>query len=65
MHNIKYLGIQTNEGLNWDAQYKVAKMKLKVGLAAHSKLKDILQQSKLSQVYKALLESHVRYAEVI
>ena len=65
VHNTKYPGIQIDECLNWDAQYKIIKKKLKAGLASLSKLKDILPQSKLVQVYKALFESHLRHANVI
>ena len=35
------------------------------GLAAMKKLKDILPRSMLFQVYKALVESHLRYADVV
>ena len=35
------------------------------GLAAMKKLKGILPQSMLFQVYKALVESHLRYADVL
>ena len=35
------------------------------GLAAMKKLKGILTQSILFQVYKALVESHLRYADVV
>ncbi len=65
VHKTKYLGIQIDESLNWDAQYKVVKKKLKAGLASLRKLRDILPQSKLAQVYKALFESHLRYANAI
>ena len=65
MHKTKYLGIKVGKCLNWDAQYKVIKRKLKAGLVLLRKLEDILTQSKPAQVYKALLESHLRYAYVI
>ena len=35
------------------------------GVAAMKKLKGILPQSMLFQVYKALVESHLRYADVV
>ena len=38
MHNMKYLGIQIDECLYGDAQYKVFKRKPKIGPAALSKL---------------------------
>ena len=65
MHKTKYLGIKIGECLNLDAQYKVIKRKLKAGLVLLRKLGDILTQSKPAQIYKALLESHLRYAYVV
>ena len=35
------------------------------GLASMKNLKDILPQSMLFQVYKALVESHLCYADVV
>ena len=37
------------------------KCNVKCGLSSIRKLKDILPQSKLEQVYRALVESHLRY----
>ena len=39
--------------------------KVNGGLAAMKKLKGILPRSMLFQVYKALVESHLRYADVV
>ena len=41
------------------------KQKAAGGLAAMKKLKGSLPQSMLFQVYKALVESHLRYADVV
>ena len=41
------------------------KKKVAGGLAAMKKLKGILPQSMLFQVYEALVESHLRYADVV
>ena len=42
MEKITYLGINVDESLNWDEQYKTVKNKLKGGLSSLRKLKDIL-----------------------
>ena len=41
------------------------KKKVAGGLAAMKKLKGILPQSMLFKVYTALVESHLRYADVV
>ena len=41
------------------------KNKLKGGISSLRKLKDILPQRKLEQVYKALFESHLRYGDIV
>jgi len=61
----KYLGINIDESLNWKEQYKTIKNKLKGGLSSLRKLKTILPQKKLDQVYKALFESHLRYGDIV
>ena len=61
----KYLGINIDESLNWKEQYKTIKNKLKGGLSSLRKLKNILPQKKLDQVYKALFESHLRYDDIV
>ena len=43
---------------------KVIKNNLKGGLSSLAKLKNILQQMKLDQVYRALIESHLRYNKI-
>ena len=59
---IKYLGINIDESLNWEEQYKTVKNR---GINSLRKLKDILPQRKLEQVYKALFESHLRYGDIV
>ena len=61
----KYLGVIVDDTLGWEEQYESVKKKVAGGLAAMKKLKGILPQSMLSQVYKALVESRLRYADVI
>ena len=46
--------------LGWEEQYESVKKKVAGGLAAMKKLKGILPKSMLFQVYKALVESHLR-----
>ena len=62
---IKYVGINIDESLNWEKQYKTVKNKLKGGISSLRKLKDILPQRKLEQVYKALFESHLRSGDIV
>ena len=50
---------------NWKERYKAIKNKLKGGLSSLRKLKNILPQRKLDQVYKALFESHLRYGNIV
>ena len=61
----KSLGVIVDEGLNWEEQFKTIKGKVSGGLTSLKKLKNILPQSQLSNVYRALVESHMRYADVI
>ena len=48
-----------DEGLKWKDQYKSLTGKLAGGLSSLKKLKDVLPQSKLCDVYHALFESHI------
>ena len=63
--NTKSLGIIVDEGLNWERQYKTVLNKSRGGLQSLRKLKSILPQSSLSNVHRALIDSHIRYANVI
>ena len=65
VEKIKYLGINIDESLNREEQYKTVKNKLKVGISSLRKLKDILSHGKLEQVHKALFESHLCYGDII
>ena len=49
---VKYLGVMVDENLTWNEQYKNIKGKIKNALTSLWKLKNILPQSKLDQVYK-------------
>ena len=61
----KSLGVIADEGLNWEEQFKTVKGKVHGGLKSLEKLKNILTQSQLSNVYRALAERHMRYTAVI
>jgi hypothetical protein len=61
----KSLGVTVDENLKWDEQYKIVKGKICGGLASLKKLKNIIPQTKLCSVYYAIVESHLRYANVI
>ena len=61
----KYLGIKINESRYKEEQCKTVKSKLKGGISFSRKLKDILPQRKLHQVYKTLFESHLNYGDIV
>ena len=61
----KYLVEVVDETLGWEEQYESIMKKVAGGLAAMKKLKGILRQLMLFQVYTALVESNLRYAEVV
>ena len=63
VQKVKYLGTMVDENLTWNEQYKKLKNKIKIALSSLQKLRNILPQSKLDQVYRALLESHLRYSD--
>ena len=51
--------------LNWDDQFNKVKEKVSCGLKSLKILQNFLSQSQLDHVYRALVESHMRYANVI
>ena len=61
----KSLGVVVDEGLNWDNQLRKVKGKMGGGLRSLRKLKNLIPQSQLDHIYRALVESHLRYANVI
>ena len=61
---IKSLGVMVDGNRNWDEQFKTVKNKIYGGLATLKKFKNILPQSKLGSVYYAIVESHLRYADI-
>ena len=60
MNKAKSLGVIIDQGLNWEDQFKAIKAKVRGGLASLKTLKNIVSQSQLSNVYRALVESHIR-----
>ena len=61
----KYLGLTIDESLSWNQQYKIVKGEMKGGLDLIIKRGQILPQSKLFPVYPALVESHLRYGDLL
>ena len=61
----KSLGVIVDQGLNWDEQFNQVKMKVSCGLKSLIKIKNIIPQSQLDHVYRALVESDLRYANII
>ena len=60
----KSLGVVVDGRPNWEEQFQTVIRKVHAGLASLKKLKNILPQSQLSNVHRALIESHMRYADV-
>ena len=65
VEKVKYLGLKIDKSLNLEQQYKTVKNKLEGGIRSLRKLKDILPQRKLQQVYKAYFESHLCYGNIV
>ena len=63
--NTKSLGIIVDEGLNWEQEFKTVYNKSRGGLESLKSLKNVLSQALLSYVYRVLVESNIRYADVI
>ena len=63
--NTKSLGIIVDERLNCERQYKTVHNKSCGGLQSLRKLKSSLPPSSLCNVYRCLIESHIRYTDVI
>ena len=61
----KSLRIYVDERLNWKEQYSKVKGKVSGGLWSLKKLMKIVPQSELVNIYYALVESHLRYANVV
>ena len=54
-----------HEGLDCEDQFSKVKGKIIGGLKSLQKLKNLISQSQLDHVYRAHIESHLRYANVI
>ena len=61
----KYLGMTVDDKLNWGDQFRPVKGKIASGQASLKKLKNIISQLQLMEVYYALVEGHLRYAKVV
>ena len=70
-HNIKRvtqtksLGLIVDENLSWEAQFNRTMDEINTGIWALKRLKDVVPQSQLSIVYYALVESQLRYGDVV
>ena len=64
-HSLKTKNLNIPQTLRLDGQYKRVKSKMSADLSALKRLKNILPQSQLCSVYYALVESHLRYGDVI
>ena len=62
---MKSLGIIVDEGLSWKDEYKSLLGKLAGGRSSLKILKDILPQSRLGYIYRALFKNHLRYGDVM
>ena len=65
VNKTKYLGVTVDDKLNWGDQFRSVKGKIASGLASLKKLKNIISQSQLMEVYYALVENHLRYTNVV
>ena len=54
-----------DKALNWEDQFNKEEGKVNGGLKSLQKLKNLISQSQLDYVYRALIESHLRYANGI
>lgn len=60
-----YLGLNIEGNLSWNDKYKKVNAKVKSGISALWKLKNILPQTKLDAFYRSLIESNLRYGNTI
>ena len=65
VEKIKYLGIIIDGNLDWDKQFKRIRSKINSGLISLKRLKNILLQSQLCCVCYGLVESLLRYGNVV
>ena len=61
----KNLGVIIHESLNWDEQFKRVRSKVNTGLMSLKRLKNLLPQGQLCCVYYGLVESHLRYGDIV
>ena len=61
----KSLGITIDEKPTWNQTLKRVKVKMSADHSDQKRLKNILPQSQLCSMYYALVESHLRYGDVI
>lgn len=59
--NTKYLGMTIAENLSWTPHINTITKKIRKGLAVLAQIKNSATQTFKTQVYRALIESHLRY----
>jgi len=62
---IKYLGVQIDSGLKWSAHTNSLAKKLKSLIYKFYILRNIVNQELLKAIYYALVESHLRYCNIV
>lgn len=65
MDKTKSLGVIIDENLAWDEQFKLINRKINAGLMALKRLKNVLPQSQLCCVYYCVIESYLRYGDIV
>ena len=60
----KFIGLNIDENLSWKDQCKKLKDEVKGGLSTLQRLKNILPQSNLAAVCRALIGTHLRYGNI-
>ena len=61
----KSLGIKMDERINLDEEFNKMKGRISGGLKSLEKLNNLIPLTQLDHVYRAFIESHLRYANVI
>ena len=62
---VKYLGVISDEKLDWGEQFKFIRSIISAGLVSLKQLKSVLLQSQLCYEYYGLVKSHLRYGDIV
>ena len=63
--SVKYLGIKTDENLNWKQRIHDIAIKLNRSNALLPIIRDYVNKLTLSTIYFAIFDSHINYANLI